>query len=303
MKSLSIKSLYVALMSLVFIAPFWVFAQDAALPTEAQEKSAAAESVQPQIDTKASDQAVERRTKLEADAIAALNETRKALRALDEKKTDEALTALEKVTGKLELIVARDPGLALAPVEVSVTTYDLLADLDTIELIIDRALDHLEDGEIQQARPLVANLASEIVIETTSIPLATYPAAIKAIAPLVDDGRIEEAITGLQAALNTLVVTTDKVIPLPRLRAEQLLKNAEKLAEDQERTEMENETLSGLLTEVRNQLKMAELLGYGTKKSLAPMYEQLDEIEEKTAGGKSGKGWFDKIRQQLSELL
>ena len=76
-----------------------------------------------------------------------------------------------------------------------------------------------------------------------------------------------------------------------------MLKNAEKLAENQERTAKENETLAGLLKEVRDQLKMAELLGYGTKKSLAPMYEQLDEIEKKTAGGKGGKGWFDKIRQ------
>ena len=33
------------------------------------------------------------------------------------------------------------------------------------------------------------------------------------------------------------------------------------------------------------------------------MYKQLDEIEKKSAGGKSGVGWFDKIKKQLSDLI
>ena len=169
--------------------------------------------------------------------------------------------------------------------------------------VIKEARDYLEDGEIQKARPLVANLASEIVLRTTSIPLATYPDAIKAIAPLIDEGKVDEAKTALQAALNTLVVTTDDVIPLPVLRAEKLLKNAEALAENEERTVKDNETLAKQLEAARNQLKMAELLGYGDKESFEAMYEQLDQIEQKTQGGKGGKGWFDKIKQQISDLF
>ena len=48
---------------------------------------------------------------------------------------------------------------------------------------------------------------------------------------------------------------------------------------------------------------MAELLGYGTKESYKYMYDQIDHIERKIEGGKGGKGWFDKIKQQLSELF
>lgn len=98
------------------------------------------------------------------------------------------------------------------------------------------------------------------------------------------------------------MVTTD-VIPLPVLRAEILLRNAEALAENKERTDKDNKTLANQLAEARNQLKMAELLGYGNKKAFKPMYEQIDQIEEKTADGKSGKSWFDKIKQQLSDLM
>ena len=273
------------------------------LPHSAQAQSEATESVQPQVDVKATDQAAEKRKKITADAVAAVNETKNALKLLDEKKMEEALATLEKATGKLELILARDPTLALAPVDVEVVTYDLLANLDTVKAIIHDAENYLEDGEIQKARPLVASLASEMVFRTTSIPLATYPDAIKAIAPLIDDGKLDEAKAGLQAALNTLVITKDDVIPLPVLRAENLLKNAEALSENEERTVKDNETLAKQLEEARTQLKMAELLGYGTKKSFKPMYEQLDQIEQKTAGGKGGKGWFDKIKQQMSDLI
>jgi len=296
------KTLYAALLSLGLIASSPAFAQDTALPHKPQEQTEVGKSVQPQVDAKATEQAAEKRKKITADAIAAVAETRNALKLLDEKKADEALAALERVTGKLELILARDPKLALAPVDVEVITFDLIAKLDTIKAVIKEAEDYLEDGEVQKARRLVANLASEIQIRTTSIPLATYPGAIKAVAPLIDAGKVDEAKVALQAALNTLVVTTD-VIPLPVLRAETLLRNAEALAENKERTDKDNKTLANQLAEARNQLKMAELLGYGNKKAFKPMYEQIDQIEEKTADGKSGKGWFDKIKQQLSDLM
>jgi hypothetical protein len=303
MKNRTLKTLPAALLSLGLGASVPAFAEDTALPTEPQAQSEATESVQPQVDVKATDQAAEKRKKITADAVAAVNETKNALKLLDEKKMEEALATLEKATGKLELILARDPTLALAPVDVEVVTYDLLANLDTVKAIIHDAENYLEDGEIQKARPLVASLASEMVFRTTSIPLATYPDAIKAIAPLIDDGKLDEAKAGLQAALNTLVITKDDVIPLPVLRAENLLKNAEALSENEERTVKDNETLAKQLEEARTQLKMAELLGYGTKKSFKPMYEQLDQIEQKTAGGKGGKGWFDKIKQQMSDLI
>ncbi|MGL1204106.1 YfdX family protein, partial [Vibrio parahaemolyticus] len=47
--------------------------------------------------------------------MAAVSETGNALKALDEGKKDDALADLEKTTGKLELILARDPQLTLAP--------------------------------------------------------------------------------------------------------------------------------------------------------------------------------------------
>ncbi|MCB1677226.1 MAG: YfdX family protein [Halioglobus sp.] len=303
MTAKKLQILPAALLGLGLMVATPLLADDTTLPREPQAQSEATESVQPDVDKQVTERAAQRRQKIAADAVAAVHETKNALRLLDEEKADEALAALERATGKMQLILAREPELALAPVDMEVVTYDLLADVKTIETAIDRAQEYLDEGEIQKARPLVANLASEMVFQTTSIPLATYPDAIKAIAPLIDAGKLDVAKAALQAALNTLVVTTDEVIPLPVLRADMLLGSAETLAENEARTEQDNETLSTLLAAARKQLMVAELLGYGTKKSFKPMYEQLDEIEKKSAGGKSGKGWFDKLKQQVSDLV
>ena len=279
------------------------FAAESGLPAKPQAQSEASQSVQPKVDKLTAEAVAVKRKTLVAEAAAALAETHKALKALENKKNDEALKALAEVTGKLDLIVVRDPKLAQAPLETEVVTYDLLTDLDTIKAIIKDAKSYMNDGEIQKARPLVANLASEIQYRTLHIPLATYPSAIKAIAPLIDAGKIDDAKARLQAVLNTLVVTTDDVIPLPKLRAEHLLKQAQELAEKKDRNKEENEALAKHLQAAREQLQMAELLGYGKKKDYNPMYEQISEIEKKSASGKSGIGWFDKLKQQLSDLF
>jgi hypothetical protein len=280
-----------------------VHAEPSALPPKPQAQSEVSQSVQPKVDQQTAEAAAEKRKKLFADATAALAETKKALKALENKKTDEALKALAEVTGKLDLIVAHDRKLALTPVDMEVLTYDLLTNLDTIREVIKQAKGYLDDGEIQKARPLIARLASEIQFRTYHIPLATYPAAIKAIAPLIDAGKIEEAKAGLQAALNTLVVTTDDVIPLPKLRAEHMLKQAQDLAEKNARSTEEEKKLANNLHAAREQLQLAELLGYGKQKDYKPMYEQIREIEKKSAGGKSGTGWFDTLKQNLSDLF
>jgi hypothetical protein len=52
------------------------------------------------------------------------------------------------------------------------------------------------------------------------------------------------------------------------------------------RSSEKNERLAELLDEARNQLKVGELLAYGTQESFEAMYEQLAKIEENTADGK-----------------
>ncbi len=246
-------------------------------------------------------QADKRRETILAEATEALKQTEQALKALEEERIEDALSALAVTTGKLELIVAREPDLALAPTDVSVTYRDILASNDDIERVIDSAEAALDDGRVQDARRLLNGMGSEIVTTVTELPLVTYAAAIKKIAPLIDAGEIKQAKQDLETVLQT-VVLTDYVTPLPYVRAEQLLKRAEELAEMSDRSEKQNDELASQLAEVRKNLELGELLGYGNTDSYESLHDELDQIEEKTSDGKQGKGIFDKLRSTMSEL-
>ena len=271
--------------------------------TNEEVKPESTEAVQPAVDEKTDKKTAEQRKKIMEEAHAAIAQSREALKALDEKNTEEALKALEMAIGKMEVIVARDPELALARMDVNIIIHDLYTNVDTIKKTLKQAKEYLEDGKVQLARPLVSSLASEMIIESVNIPLATYPDAIKAIVPLIDKGKTDEAKAALQTALNTLVIVQEEVIPLPVIRAKELLKKAEALAENSERKDEDNKQLTTLLDHAEAQLLMAEVLGYGDKKAFKPMYEQLDTIREKTKEGKSGKGFFDKIKNQISNIF
>ena len=271
--------------------------------TNEEVKPESTEAVQPAVDEKTDKKTAEQRKKIMEEAHAAIAQSREALKALDEKNTEEALKALEMAIGKMEVIVARDPELALARMDVNIIIHDLYTNVDTIKKTLKQAKEYLEDGKVQLARPLVSSLASEMIIESVNIPLATYPDAIKAIVPLIDKGKTDEAKAALQTALNTLVIVQEEVIPLPVIRSRELLKKAEALAENSERKDEENKQLTTLLDHAEAQLLMAEVLGYGDKKAFKPMYEQLDTIREKTKEGKSGKGFFDKIKNQISNIF
>ena len=272
------------------------------LPARPEPKPEVVTEVQPEVQKETDSQAADKRKQVLDEAVSALALTKSALAALDEKESARALATLAEVTGKLELIVAREPTLALAGVDVRTIVHDLFANTETVEAMTDEALDALKHGEVQRARRVLALLASEIVIAVTNIPLATYPAAVKSVVPLIDQGKIEEAKAALQLALGTLVETLS-VIPLPILRAKLLVKRAETLTEDGQRSEASGERLQDLLNEARQQLEMAELLGYGKKKDFEPLYSELKKVKEKTAGGGSGKGWLDEIKARLSKLF
>lgn len=267
-----------------------------------EQQSEPVQSVEAEVQERVTAAANDRREEISAEAAAAISETRNALRALDNDNPEEAIAALERATGKLELLLARDPDLGLAPTGVTASTYDLFAHPDTVRQAIALAEEQLEEGNVPEARRVLGMLASEVVVSVSSIPLATYPDAIKKAVPLIDDGSLEAAKGVLQRALNTLVIT-DYVLPLPLLRAEALLAHAESLAEKAERTEEEAASLSNTLDAVREQIEMAELLGYGSEEEFDTFERQLDELVAKTEQGDSGEGWFDSIKTTLSGLF
>ncbi|HTU11498.1 MAG TPA: YfdX family protein [Allosphingosinicella sp.] len=256
---------------------------------------AAAAPVQPG-DSSLSRQVAEKRRRLVADAVTALRETQRAFDLLAADRPDDAVAALERATGKLDLVLAADPGLALAAVDVRVVVHDVLAEPEAVMVVRTQATDALALGRVQVARQLLADLASEQVISVTSLPLATYPAAIRQAGALIHGGRAAEAAAVLQTALATLVVE-DTIIPLPLVRAEALIDQARALAGKAHRTPEENGRLQRMIAGTRSQLQLAQALGYATREDLDGLLDQLRQIEQATQGqATAGGGLFDRIK-------
>lgn len=235
------------------------------------------------------------RGQLVQEAVAALRETQNALTAIDQNKTGDAIAALERATGKLEIVLARTPDLALAPVDVSVTTQDVLGTIQGVEDARAAVKAAIDRGRLQDARRLISGLASETVVSVSDLPLATYPDAIKQAAAMLHQGKTQEAKAVLETALSTIVVE-HTIIPLPLVRAQAAIEAAKGLSEKANRTPAENTRLRDLLATARTELRLGQALGYATEKDMSDLLAAVDEIDRKTSGQQHGAGLLDRIR-------
>jgi len=105
----------------------------------------------------------------------------------------------------------------------------------------------------------------------------------------------------LDDVLNMLVERTE-VIPLPLLRAEILLTEASELEhkEDLSKEKSRAEVLK-FADAAKEKLKLAELLGYGSKDDYQSLYTAIDEIKDTIHSEKSAATWA-KVKQTLTDL-
>lgn len=269
-------------------------------PQEPDTLSMTEEQVDKRIEEEAARQRGTTDEKLMQEAISAVQETRNAIAALDKNEKDNALAALERAVGKLEVLLARSPSLALAPVDIDVTVTDVVADIDAIRTLRKQAEDLLEDGNVQAARAMLQGAASEINISTLNLPLQTYPDAIRVAVRLLEENKNAEAKDALNAVLNTLVVTEES-IPLPIIRAEAMLEETSKLLEDTK--EESRQKALNLVANAEYQLKFAEELGYGDwDKEYGDIQRKLQEIEDKIEGKETATSQLKTLRDQIERF-
>ena len=198
---------------------------------------------------------------LVSEAKEAVKETQRAIAAIEDGDKRKALKALESATGKLDLVLARQPELGLVPLESEVDIFALApSDLDTVEEIRKQIKQAIRKDELVKARELLDNLASELRITTVNLPLATYPAAMKEAAALLDRDNPEAAKGVLQTALSTLFIE-EKQSFIPVIKAQVLIDEADSLIQ----VDGHEEIVQSLLAEAQNELKLAEELGYGDR--------------------------------------
>jgi hypothetical protein len=300
--------MYTAL-NLVIAVPFANFA------VAEQEKNSAptsnivtAKSVAPVVDKKLAltkhKLLVATQKQIFHEAKDAVLEIRKALVELDNKNAKIALAALKAASTNLDVVLKKNPNMAMLPVDIQVDIVDFNGDNNTISKATAEADKLLNNGQLQEARKILAVLASEMRTTTTSLPFGVLAEAVKKAQSLIEentDEKTAEASVVLNDALNMLVETTD-VMPLPILRAEGYLTEASIVEHTQDlKQEKVRENVLKFTDEAKTQLKQAELLGYGGKDDYQMLYKAIDEIKDTMASEKSAVTW-DNIKKKLAEL-
>lgn len=263
----------------------------ASIPTYAFAQAAAPQSTTPTPSPSAETQ---KRDKVVDEAAEALRETQNAIEAIDQNKPDDAIAALTRATGKLEIVLARNPGLSFAMVGATVSTHDVVATEADVEKLRGQAAAALAQGQLQVARRLISDLASETVVSVSKLPLATYPDALKKAAALLHDGKAQAAKVALQTTLSTLVVE-DVIIPLPLVRAQAALEQARTLLEKKKRSEAESTQMRAYLATATAQLRLGRALGYATEAEMTDLLAVVADIERRTAGSQSATGLLDPV--------
>ena len=235
---------------------------------------------------------------LDKEAIAAVDETTKAVKSIAENKKDEALATIERAIGKVNVLLARNPATALIPVSTAVEVIEgAPLDLKTIRARAKAAEDAVEDKDYPTARVLLDGLTSEIRVRTSHLPLATYPTALKEAARLVDQNKSTEARNVLLTALHTLV-EIDHVTPLPIALAQAAINEAQALREKDKAKARQ------LLALARNELNRAKELGYAGKD---PTYSAIDKsianIEKQLRGTEDTASTFAKLKESVSNFF
>ena len=235
---------------------------------------------------------------LDKEAIAAVDETTKAVKAIAENKKDEALATIERAIGKVNVLLARNPATALIPVSTAVEVIEAAPlDPETIRARAKAAEDAVEDKDYPTARVLLDGLTSEIRVRTSHLPLATYPTALKEAARLIDQNKSTEARNILLTALHTLV-EIDHVTPLPIALAQAAINEAQALREKDKAKARQ------LLALARNELNRAKELGYAGKD---PTYSAIDKsianIENQLRGNEDTASTFAKLKESVSNFF
>lgn len=288
----------------VFLLPTFVLfavpidAADARKSNHRQAQNQAEQLAKPNINQEKQQAEQSAKQSLDQEAIAAIKSTKEAIDAIKANHNDQAIQKIEQATGKINVLLARNPATALIPVSAEVKVIDTApADVSKIREIAADASWAVEGKNFPAARVLLEQLISEVRVRTYNLPLATYPTALQEAARLLDQKDAKQAENVLESALATLVVV-DKVTPIPLVVAREAINQAqaeEKKDPNKGRT---------LLQVAKNELQRARELGYaGKDQEYAALNNQIDNLEKQMASHGETGSFFNKLKEQLSAFL
>lgn len=266
---------------------------DTATPGSAQAKE-----ITKDAESAAKNAAEEKMAKYSKEAVDAIKAVDEAITLLDKGKKDEAIKKLEIASGKLEIAMAAEPSLELVPLATDVFTYDLITSPKQVKADLDAVDDLIDDGDVQTARELLNRLHSEIVTETTFLPVATYPDAIKRAVKEINANQSKKARETLLVAMDSLIEEA-VVTPLPIVLAHGAIKGAEQA----QKTEKDKALRD--LDYAAEQIETAKALGYffDDKAEYKEINKTIKNLRHAVKGKSKTEKLFDDAKNTTKKLL
>ncbi|WP_068471089.1 YfdX family protein [Candidatus Protochlamydia phocaeensis] len=233
------------------------------------------------------------------EAVAVLKETEQAIKLIWDGDNKGALAAIERASGKIDVLLAQHPDSALLPLDFNIDVIDdAPLSLDRIREISKTAERAVKDGDYPEGRLLLDALQSEIDIETYSLPLAIYPPALKRAANLLNHNASQEAGAVLETALTSIVII-NRLLPIPLINAKALLA----LSEDKYKN---NRDLAlKLLDGTRYELERARALGYITKEEdeYKDLNEAIKDLQKQINSNTGNPSMFHSLKERFQDLI
>jgi hypothetical protein len=257
-----------------------------------------AQDMRPEVEANRREAQQEAEKTLDREASAAIQQTERAVAAIGEGKIDEAVAAIEQATGKLEILLSRNPATALIPVDKQVSVIDTAPqNVEDIRILKDAADLQFEVNNLPATRTLLDALRSEIRLRIYHLPLTTYPAALQQAARLLDQKRNREASAVLLVALNTLVVI-DRVTSIPLLLAREAVNDA------QAQAQTDKEKAQQLLQTAEDEFERVMELGYTTNDAeYKTLRDEIKNVRKQLKANEDSTSVFARVKEKLASLV
>lgn len=274
-------------------------AQTAQTPTDKTQGQTRNETyAQPDVESQRRDAEQQAQRTIDQEAVVAIAETHNALRSIAANNTAEALSAIERATGKIDILLARNPATALIPVHFEVEVLDAApVDPKVVQERLNAVEEALDARDYPAMRVLLAGLTSEIHTRTYNLPLETYPQALKEAARLIDQKKNDQARDVLQTALNTLLIV-DLVRPVPIVLAQAAVIKAEELGKTNK------DEAHALLEFAKGELERARLLGYlSNDPDYGALSQDITEVETQIKGNGDTASIFSRLKEKVAAFF
>ncbi len=240
-----------------------------------------------------------RQSKVSDEAFTVLGDTRKLLDLIQSGKKEDAIDFGHKLIGKLEVLLTKNPSLSFIPVNADYKVNELVTDINTVRKIVEKAKEAMNEGYYQEAQKILESLHSEIVINSYYLPTATYPDAIKVAVALLEENKQDDAAAVLQSVMGTIIIE-NTVLPLPVLKAEQMIKEA---SNTDAKDHTNADKVLNLLDNAKYQLSLAEEMGYGKQdKEYKGLLDDIKALKKSVKSKSDSKNAFDSLKVRVKKF-